>query len=146
MEITNRLLFAKQTIRRENMNKKFTTYIENIKNFKIGPITFINIIILLAVISFALWVGSNAFLRATDPMFNPINGDYQTYNGIRRLLSGQIPFKGFYYYLGFGPLYITSILTALSWREFSIFSTCYTITTIFFIHRDLFFIRDYRKV
>ena len=95
------------------MNKKFTTYIENLKNFKIGPITFINITILLAIISFILSVGSAALFRVTYPVFSPINGDYQTYNGIRRLLDGQIPFKDFYYYLGFGPLYITSILTAL---------------------------------
>ncbi|WNG24139.1 hypothetical protein F0U62_08965 [Cystobacter fuscus] len=44
--------------------------------------------------------------------FNPINGDFQNYNGYRRLLAGQAPFGDFFYYLGLGPLYVN---TAVLW-------------------------------
>lgn len=41
--------------------------------------------------------------------FYPLNGDFQTYNGVHRILNEQIPFRDFYYYLGFGPLALTSL-------------------------------------
>lgn len=44
-------------------------------------------------------------------VYKAINGDFQTYNMVRRLLSGQIPFKDFFVYVGLGPLYLCSLLT-----------------------------------
>ena len=37
--------------------------------------------------------------------FNPINGTFQNFNPVRRLLDGQIPFSEFYDYLGLGHMY-----------------------------------------
>ena len=45
--------------------------------------------------------------------FYPINGTFQNYNPVRRLLSGQIPYKDFQDYLGMGHLYIGTLFTAL---------------------------------
>lgn len=45
--------------------------------------------------------------------FFPINGTFQNYNPVRRLLSGQIPYRDFQDYLGLGHLYIGTITTVL---------------------------------
>ncbi len=45
--------------------------------------------------------------------FHPINGTFQNYNPVRRLLSGQIPYKDFQDYLGLGHLYSGTIMTLL---------------------------------
>lgn len=51
--------------------------------------------------------------RHTDIDFNPINGTYQNFNPIRRLLSGQIPMRDFQDYLGMGHLYLGAFMTVL---------------------------------
>jgi len=43
--------------------------------------------------------------------FYPINGTFQDFNPIRRLLNGQIPYRDFQDYLGLGHVYIGGILT-----------------------------------
>ena len=43
--------------------------------------------------------------------FFPINGSYQNYNPIRRLLDGQIPYRDFQDYLGLGHLYTGALVT-----------------------------------
>ena len=45
--------------------------------------------------------------------FTPINGTFQNFNPVRRLLAGQIPCRDFYDYLGFGHLYIGTVTTYL---------------------------------
>jgi len=45
--------------------------------------------------------------------FYPINGTFQNYNPVRRLLSGQIPFADFQDYLGTGHLYTGALFTLL---------------------------------
>lgn len=45
--------------------------------------------------------------------FYPINGTFQNYNPIRRLLSGQIPYLDFQDYLGIGHLFTGTAITAL---------------------------------
>jgi hypothetical protein len=45
--------------------------------------------------------------------YYPINGTFQNYNPVRRLLSGQIPYKDFQDYLGLGHLYTGSVFTVL---------------------------------
>ena len=52
--------------------------------------------------------------NTTNILYNPINGDFQTYNMVRRLLGGQIPYRDFFVYLGFGPLYLASFFTIFS--------------------------------
>lgn len=51
--------------------------------------------------------------RHTDIDFNPINGTYQNFNPIRRLLGGQIPMQDFQDYLGMGHLYLGTFMTVL---------------------------------
>ena len=43
--------------------------------------------------------------------FYPINGTFQNFNPIRRLLNGQIPYVDFVDYLGMGHLYCGSVAT-----------------------------------
>lgn len=43
--------------------------------------------------------------------FSPINGTFQNFNPIRRLLSRQIPYQDFIDYLGLGHLYLGSLMT-----------------------------------
>lgn len=45
--------------------------------------------------------------------FYPINGTFQNYNPVRRLLAGQIPYKDFQDYLGMGHLYVGSVITII---------------------------------
>lgn len=50
--------------------------------------------------------------------FYPINGTFQNYNPVRRLISGQVPFVDFYDYLGLGHLYLGSALTYILGNNF----------------------------
>lgn len=45
--------------------------------------------------------------------FYPINGTFQNFNPVRRLLSGQIPYRDFQDYLGLGHLYTGTIMTLI---------------------------------
>lgn len=76
----------------------------------------------------------NAFGRIVLLNFVPINGDFQNYNGFRRLLAGQIPFKDFIFYLGLGPLYVNSIFIAFH-NTFagSLFVTNFLTSLMFFV-------------
>lgn len=86
---------------------------------------------------------------ANSVSFYYINGDFQNYNGFNRLLSGQVPFRDFAYYLGFGVLYSNSALLALLGNTFvnSVFVTsflsslCFLITLymLFYIFRKKHF-------
>ena len=65
--------------------------------------------------------------RSSSLHYIPFNNDFQTYNGIRRLLSGQTPYKDFVFYLGLGPLYSTSFFVKLIGNSFmnSLFTTTF---------------------
>ncbi len=45
--------------------------------------------------------------------FYPLNGTFQNFNPVRRLLNGQIPYRDFQDYLGLGHLYMGTIFTWL---------------------------------
>lgn len=45
--------------------------------------------------------------------FYPINGTFQNFNPVRRLLNGQIPYSDFTDYLGIGHLYLGSFATII---------------------------------
>lgn len=51
--------------------------------------------------------------------FRMMNGDWQTYNPIRRLLDGYAPFGDFNTYLGLGPLYCVSAVTGILGGDFA---------------------------
>lgn len=59
---------------------------------------FLNLLILL--ICYAKSLASCHYAN-----FYPINGTFQNFNPVRRLLDGQIPFSDFYDYLGLGHMY-----------------------------------------
>ncbi len=69
---------------------------------KISTIVMISLLIILAFI-----VGIKR-IQFSD--FNPINGDFQNYNPVRRFLTGQIPFKDFSVYLGIGHMLTFSFM------------------------------------
>lgn len=77
----------------------------------------VEIIILAAIlILFSIIVGINR-IKTSD--FNPINGDFQNYNPVRRLLAGQVPFKDFAVYLGSGHLFLLSFFQLLVGNTFT---------------------------
>ncbi len=96
----------------------------------------INFIFLFLLLLIPISMGLN---RAKTIDFFAINGDFQTYNGIRRFLDYQIPYKDFTYYLGFGPLFITSLLQILIGNNFqmSLFATTF-LSYLFSIISTLF--------
>ena len=63
------------------------------------------ILVLMAVL--------NAVNTTVYADFTPWDGDFQNYNPIRRLYSGQIPYVDFQAYLGMGQLALGSMLTAV---------------------------------
>lgn len=78
---------------------KISKYL-SFKNFLI-LLLFVNIVLLLLIVPFEK-LSSLDFIR--------INGDFQNYNIFRRFLSGQEPIKDFPVYLGFGHLYLGSLI------------------------------------
>lgn len=60
-------------------------------------------VVLLAL----LWAMAvpRGWAASTDVSYNIMNGDFQNYNPVRRLLAGQAPYKDFAVYLGAGELY-----------------------------------------
>ena len=65
--------------------------------------------------------------------FIAINGTFQNYNAIRRILNGQIPFIDFIPYLGSGPVYLTSLFTLLGGGSFgSSITACNILTNLIY--------------
>ena len=71
---------------------------KSVKKSTIEIIILVSFLIICSII-----VGLN---RIELSNFNPINGDFQNYNPVRRFLAGQIPYKDFAAYLGTGHLII----------------------------------------
>jgi hypothetical protein len=81
----------------------------------------------------------------SDANFNPLNGDYQTYNTTRRMFAGQVPFRDFTSYLGVGVNYLMFFATAL----FGNTLTGSKMGTLFIVHilmSGLFFVVLYLKL
>ncbi len=91
-----------------------------------------NIVIFVLLIILAIIVGINR-INLSD--FNPINGDFQNYNPVRRFLEGQIPYKDFAVYLGTGHLIVLSIFQLI----FSIFMGNDFTTSLFVSNMVTFF-------
>ena len=75
-------------------------------SFSRFSVVFLALLVFLAV-AIGLYMGEYA-------KFNPINGTFQNYNPVRRLLDGQVPYKDFQDYLGFGHLYLGTAATLLA--------------------------------
>ncbi|RRJ62202.1 hypothetical protein EHV15_03995 [Paenibacillus oralis] len=91
-----------------------------------------NLLMVISIIGICVLAGIKRIYLSD---FVPINGDFQTYNGLRRLLDGQIPFKDFYFYLGLGPLYLNSFFLLLFGNNFtnSLFVTNFITALMFSI-------------
>lgn len=83
-------------IEKRLQNKRMGYFMTAVLTFLMLLICFIN----------ALEVYENA-------NFYPINGTYQDYNPVRRLLAGQVPIRDFVDYLGLGHLFAGGLLTGL---------------------------------
>lgn len=90
--------------RKMNFAKKVIEFVKRNKK----KIEIIGIVILLILCAVVIGIA-----RITKSDFNPINGDFQNYNPVRRLLDGQIPYKDFAVYLGSGHLFVFSFVQLL---------------------------------
>ena len=75
-----------------------------------------NTVIALLVVGLIL---IHAIRSAYTVDFSAINGTFQNFNVVRRLLSGEIPYRDFTCYLGFGHLFIGSFFTFLFGGKFA---------------------------
>lgn len=73
--------------------------------------------IAILIVSLLLLCITNGLSAGTDADFYAINGDFQNYNVIRRLMDGQTPFEEFAVYLGCGHLYLGTLANLLfGWK------------------------------
>lgn len=63
--------------------------------------------------------------------FSPINGTFQNFNPVRRMLDGQVPYKDFQDYLGLGHLYTGTIFTALFGKDYQSSLIAFSFLTLF---------------
>lgn len=73
----------------------------------------------LVWVCFACAVLARVWWRLNPLKFNPVNGDFQTFNAASRVLQGQIPFVDFTPYLGLGPSYLTAAGMGILGGDFS---------------------------
>ncbi len=88
-------------------------------------------LLLLAVL--AGLAAARGLAASQDIGYEIMNGDFQNYNPVRRLLAGQIPFRDFTVYLGAGELYSVSAILLVIGNSFgrSMFATNF-LTWFFF--------------
>lgn len=109
--------------------KKMESFLKKNKTIQISVLTGIILAVIWAVIH----------TKYVD--YNPINGDFQNYNSVRRLLEGQVPFRDFSVYLGCGQLYLEAFILYIVGNTFknSLFAMyflsviCFWITMIILI-------------
>ena len=63
--------------------------------------------------------------------FSPINGSFQNFNPVRRLLDGQVPYRDFQDYLGMGHLYVGVIGTVLFGGNYQASLMAFSFWTLF---------------
>lgn len=90
---------------RSHIRSLFVHALRLAKNHKVQASIMI---ILLCALCIVYSLINRAFLG-----FYPINGTFQNYNPVRRLLAGQVPYRDFYDYLGLGHLFLGSLFTWL---------------------------------
>lgn len=115
---------------------------KSVKKSTIEIIILVSFLIICSII-----VGLN---RIELSNFNPINGDFQNYNPVRRFLAGQIPYKDFAVYLGTGHLMVLSAIQLIIGNGFtkSLFASN-VVTMLFFeliiFAVSFFMLKDKRK-
>lgn len=88
-------------------------------------------IILLGVLILLVICGVHAVQAGNYVDFAPTNGTFQNFNPVRRLLSGQIPYKDFQDYLGLGHLYTGAVFTVLCGGDYRASLIAFSFLTIF---------------
>ena len=84
------------------------------KHIKRNQLLLISSLFLLIILACVV----HAFSITHNADFGPLNGTFQDYNPIRRLLNGQVPYRDFTDYLGLGHLYLGTITTLLFGKTF----------------------------
>lgn len=87
------------------LKKKIVSFFEKRTKDTWGTVLQV-IFLLLICILFSLQSGHYA-------NFFPINGTFQDFNPVRRMMAGQIPYKDFQDYLGMGHMYVGTLATIL---------------------------------
>jgi len=101
------------------------------KLIKLYNIYIYPIIYILCIATVALIMGLER-IRVID--YSPLNGDWQNYNPIRRVLDGQIPFVNFVPYLGLGEIALNIIPLAFNNTfAMSLFITTFNTAVCFFL-------------
>jgi hypothetical protein len=75
-------------------------------------VAFSSLLTLCYYIFFVCYFSHNGYL--IDANFFPINGKFQAYNPIRRLIDGQLPGRDFVSYTGLGPTLLTLAMMLIS--------------------------------
>jgi len=107
-------------------------FIKKLKNLiRLCNIYIYPFIYILCIVTVALTMSLE---RTVTMDYHPINGDWQNYNPMRRVLDGQIPFVDFVPYLGLGAIALNIIPLAFN-NTFgmSLFITTFTTTVCFFL-------------
>ncbi len=86
--------------------------------------------IILGALMLLVICGMHAVQAGNYVDFFPTNGTFQNFNPVRRLLSGQIPYKDFQDYLGLGHLYTGTIFTALCGGDYRASLIAFSFLTI----------------
>jgi hypothetical protein len=73
----------------------------------------------VALLSVILSIYCIASYHRLNLDYIPLNGAFQTFNPVRRILLGQIPGREFNPYLGLGPTYLNAFFTFLTGRDFA---------------------------
>ena len=77
------------------------------------------LMVAIALISVFLIIFSYTYFYKLRIDFAALNGSYQTFNPIRRVLDGETPSVDFNLYLGIGTTYVTALLTFLTGKNFA---------------------------
>lgn len=81
---------------------------EKVRKVNSSTWLFVVEIVLMALLCYVHSVRAGHYAN-----YFPINGTFQNYNPVRRLLNGQIPYRDFQDYLGMGHLYIGTLFTVI---------------------------------
>ncbi len=78
-----------------------------------------SLLVKISLISVVTVIAAYAFFYKIHADFMAINGAYQTFNPIRRIMDGEIPDLDFTIYLGVGTTYLITFLAFLTGGNFS---------------------------
>ena len=97
-----------------------------IRSNKKEKLFIIALVILMVLICYIHAIEAGKYVN-----FYPINGTFQNFNPIRRLLDGQIPYRDFTDYLGMGHLFSGAVLTILLGGDYQASLVTFSFLTLF---------------